>query len=92
MPQKKTYRRPDTSAQPTTSPTRRRTREVQLVIPAGQADRESLLAAVREWLVPVMVQQFLKERGIETQKRSNRCNPQKSVYRTPLQGAHNNGD
>ena len=88
MPQKKTCQRPDTSAKAPTSETSRRTRDVKLLIPPGEPDSGSLVAVAREWLLPILVQQFLQERGIETTPQSrNSAAFTKVVYGTPLQGA-----
>jgi hypothetical protein len=40
-------------------------REVRLEIPAGEPDLSALRSAMREWLVPRLVEDFLRERGIE---------------------------
>ena len=87
MPQKKTCQRPDTSAKTPTSETSRRTRDVKLLIPPGEPDRDSLLAVARDWLVPVLVQQFLGEHGIEMPRPGNSPAFTKVVYGTPWQGA-----
>jgi hypothetical protein len=40
-------------------------REARLEIPAGEPDLSALRSAMREWLVPRLVEDFLRERGIE---------------------------
>jgi hypothetical protein len=40
-------------------------REVRLEISAGEPDLPALRSVMREWLVPRLVEDFLRERGIE---------------------------
>jgi len=40
-------------------------REARLEIPPGEADLAALRSVMREWLVPRLVEDFLRERGIE---------------------------
>jgi hypothetical protein len=37
----------------------------RLEFPAGEPDLEALRSATREWLVPLLVERFLREQGIE---------------------------
>lgn len=39
-------------------------------IPVGEPDLEALRAVTREWLVPVLVERFLREQGVELRARS----------------------
>jgi hypothetical protein len=40
-------------------------REARLEIPASEPDLSALRSVMREWLVPRLVEDFLRERGIE---------------------------
>lgn len=48
-----------------------RPRESKLALPAGEPDLEALRSVTREWLVPVLVDKFLREQGIELRARPN---------------------
>lgn len=50
--------------------------KTSVVIPAGEPDVTSLLSAGREWLVPLLVRDFLRERGIEpvSPEKANKTN------------------
>ncbi len=61
--------------------------KVAVVIPAGQPDHTSLLSAGREWLVPLLVRDFLLERGIEPFSPEKANKNDKRNYGMPLQGA-----
>jgi hypothetical protein len=50
---------------PTLPKTNRIRKEVQLIVPTGIPDQDALLSVVREWLSPLMVQQFIREREID---------------------------
>ena len=54
----------------------RRREETRLEIPAGEPDLEALRSVTREWLVPLLVQKFLREQGVELRARPN-ANPRK---------------
>ena len=67
-------RRPETTATQNlpgkeTGPRRRRQGkrqpEARIEIPTGEPDLSALLSAMKEWLVPNLVEDFLRERGIE---------------------------
>ena len=45
--------------------------EAELIIPAGKRDLEALRSVTRDWLVPRLVEEFLRERGIEPRSRAN---------------------
>jgi hypothetical protein len=47
-----------------------------LELPVGEPDLEALRSAAREWLVPLLVERFLRRQGIELRARS-RTNPDK---------------
>jgi hypothetical protein len=46
-------------------------RETKLVLPDGQPNLEALRSVAREWLVPLLVEKFLREQGIELRARPN---------------------
>lgn len=39
--------------------------QTKLELPAGEPDLEGLRAVTREWLVPALVEKFLREHGIQ---------------------------
>lgn len=43
----------------------RRRGETRLEIPSGKPDLKALRSVTREWLVPLLVEKFLRDRGIE---------------------------
>ena len=43
----------------------------RLELPDGEPDLEALGSVTREWLVPLLVERFLREQGIELRARSN---------------------
>jgi hypothetical protein len=45
--------------------------ETKLRLPVGQPDLEALRSVTREWLVPLLVEKFLREQGIELRARPN---------------------
>lgn len=62
-------------------------RAVRLIITEGSPDDEALRSVVDDWLVPLLVEQFFAERGLEAPQPRNRSAFLKPVYRTPVQGA-----
>lgn len=40
-------------------------RETKLVLPDGEPSLEALRSVTREWLVPLLVEKFLREQGME---------------------------
>jgi hypothetical protein len=48
-----------------------RRRETRIELPAGKPDLEALRSVTREWLVPLLVEKFLREQGIELRARPN---------------------
>ncbi len=60
----------------TLRPSRRE--ETRLEIPAGEPDLEALRSVTRGWLVPLLVEKFLREQGVELRARDrskNRLEP-----------------
>jgi hypothetical protein len=53
--------------------------ETKLELPVGKPDLEALRSVTREWLVPVLVEKFLREHGIEL-----RARPNTSPGKTPI--------
>lgn len=47
----------------------------------GEPDSEMLSAVIREWIMPLLVRQFLAERGVEAPQGQNQSGFSKSVYR-----------
>lgn len=45
--------------------------ETRLEIPPGEPDLEALRSITREWLVPLLVEKFLREQGVELRSRPN---------------------
>ncbi len=45
--------------------------ETRLAVPAGEPNLEALGSVTREWLVPLLVEEFLREQGVELRARSN---------------------
>lgn len=43
--------------------------QTKLELPAGEPDLEGLRAVTREWLVPALVEEFLREHGIQLHSR-----------------------
>jgi len=46
-------------------------RETKLVLPDGEPNLGALRSVTREWLVPLLVEKFLREQGIELRARPN---------------------
>lgn len=62
-------------------------RATNLTIEPGEPDQTSLRSVVREWLAPLMVRQFLVERGIGDPQELYQSNSMNSVFRIAMQGA-----
>src|SRR5882757_7429984 len=52
-------------------PAAKRPGETRIELPAGEPDLEALRSVTREWLVPLLVEKFLREQGIELRARPN---------------------
>jgi len=70
---------------------RRRRRDTPLIIGSGEPNQEALISVIREWLVPLLVREFLAERGIEAPQGQNPGSFTGTVYPSPLQGARGKG-
>jgi hypothetical protein len=46
-------------------------RETKLVLPDGEPNLDALRSVTRDWLVPLLVEKFLREQGIELRARPN---------------------
>lgn len=56
-----------------------RREESRIERPAGKPDLEALRSVTREWLVPLLVEKFLREQGIEL-----RARPNAEFWKTPI--------
>ena len=45
--------------------------ETKLEFPIGRPDLDALRSVTREWLVPLLVEKFLREQGVELRARPN---------------------
>jgi hypothetical protein len=45
--------------------------ETKLEFPTGQPDLDALRSVTREWLVPLLVERFLREQGVRLRPRPN---------------------
>jgi hypothetical protein len=63
------------------SPNSKHRPDTRLEIPAGEPDLEALRSVTREWLVPLLVEKFLREQGIRLRGR-----PTVARDKTPLPG------
>lgn len=61
--------------------------KVQVLIPVGQQDSAALLKAGREWLIPLLVRDFLRERGLEPVAGIDSTKNRHGNYGMPWQGA-----
>jgi hypothetical protein len=59
-----------TNASPVTAPEQRtpKRRTTQLQLPAGICDLEAVTAVISEWLIPLLVKEFLAEQSVVTGK------------------------
>lgn len=56
--------------------------EIRLEIPAGEPDLEALRSVTREWIVPLLVEKFLREQGVELRARPNASLNQEPIPNT----------
>jgi len=52
--------------------------ETKVQLPTGEPDLEALRSVTREWLVPLLVEKFLRERGIELRGQRSSADPGKT--------------
>jgi len=57
-------------------------RETGLVLPDGEPNLEALRSVTRGWLVPLLVEKFLREQGIELRTRRQATVPGKDQFQT----------
>ena len=57
-------------------------RETKLVLPVGEPNLEALRSVTGEWLVPLLVEKFLREQGIELRTRRQATVPEKDQFQT----------
>jgi hypothetical protein len=56
--------------------------ETKLVLPDGEPNLEALRSVTREWLVPLLVEKFLREQGIELRTSRQANVPGKDQFQT----------
>ena len=56
-----------------------RRQETKIELPAGEPDLEALRSVTREWLVPLLVEKFLREQGVEL-----RARPEGGLRKIPI--------
>ena len=64
----------------------RRGTDTRLEIPAGEPDLARLLSVTQDWLVPLLVDEFLRERGVELEQKSMTVNPKNELSNAPIRG------
>jgi hypothetical protein len=60
--------------------------DTRLEIPPGEPDLDRLRSVTREWLVPLLVDEFLRERGIDFKQKPMTVNPQNQLSNAPIRG------
>ena len=58
----------------------------RLRLPPGEADMEALRAVTREWLVPRLVQEFLREHGVELKQPPTPVKPKNELSDAAIRG------
>lgn len=61
--------------------------KVRVVIPARHPDNAALLSAGQEWLIPLLVRDFLRERSLEPVSGTDSTKRKQVDYGIALQGA-----
>jgi hypothetical protein len=51
----------------------------KLEFPTGKPDLDALRSATREWLVPLLVEKFLREQGVELKTHRQTASPGKMI-------------
>jgi len=64
----------------------RRGADTRLEIPAGEPDLARLRSVTQEWLVPLLVDEFLRERGVDLKQESMSVNPKNELSNAPIRG------
>jgi hypothetical protein len=57
--------------------------ETKLEFPAGEPDLDALRSVTREWLVPLLVEKFLREQGDRATSTLSDCRPGKRPIPNP---------
>jgi hypothetical protein len=57
-------------------------RETKLVLPDGEPNLEALRSVTRDWLVPILVEKFLREQGIKLRTGGQATVPGKDQFPT----------
>ena len=89
---KSTALQPDVSGLPDGNPAIgplkvQRRKQVQLILSQGTPDHDALRSVIHEWLVPMLVHQFISEFGIEVTEERKQANFRKPDYPAPGKGA-----
>lgn len=64
----------------------RRGIDTRLEIPAGEPDIAQLLSVTQEWLVPLLVDEFLRERRVDLKQMPITVNPKNELSNAPIRG------
>jgi hypothetical protein len=64
----------------------RRGTDTRLEIPAGEPDLARLLSVTQEWLVPLLVDEFLRERGVDLKQKPMTVNQKNELSNAPIRG------
>jgi hypothetical protein len=60
--------------------------DTRLEIPAGEPDLARLLSVTRDWLVPLLVDEFLRERGVDLEPKPTTVDPKNELSNAPIRG------
>jgi hypothetical protein len=64
----------------------RRGTDTRLEIPAGEPDLAGLCSVTQEWLVPLLVDEFLRERGVDLKQKPMTVNQKNELSNAPIRG------
>lgn len=64
----------------------RRGTDPRLEIPAGEPDLARLLSVTQEWLVPLLVDEFLRERGVDFKSKPITVDQETELSNAPIRG------
>jgi hypothetical protein len=64
----------------------RRGTDTRLEIPAGELDLAGLCSVTQEWLVPLLVDEFLRERGVDLKQKPMPVNQENELSNAPIRG------
>jgi len=60
--------------------------DTRLEIPAGEPDLARLRSVTQEWLVPLLVDEFLRERGVDLKQKPMTVNRKNQLSNAPIRG------